>query len=117
MARFGSTQSYAGSRNAQRFLPVCEESNEVKRQDLRPYLEAEIENWSSKPYETLRAELKEGFADAREGLAYHVEVELLENRDDYLQVSVAVCSEAAPWSCYHPLSASFIVRADGRVEK
>ena len=90
----------------------------MKREELRPYLEREVEKWSVKSYAMLREELQQGlYADAQEGLEYHVEVELLENRDDYVHVMVAVCSPRAGWSCYHPLSTSFLVYRDGRVEK
>jgi len=90
----------------------------MKRDDLRPYLEREIEVWSAKSYEALRRELKEkNLARCEMGAPYHLEVDLLEDKPDYLHVSVAVCSENAKWSCYYPLSSSFIVHRDGRVEK
>jgi hypothetical protein len=90
----------------------------MKREDLRPYLERELSEWSAKPYGTLREELRQGYnAERTAEFEYHVEVDLVENRDDYVHVNVAVCSPAAPWSCYHPLSKSFLVYRDGRVDK
>jgi RNA binding exosome subunit len=90
----------------------------VKRDDLRPYLQRELDKWSAKSYDTLRQELKDGnYTKADKDDAYHLEVDLLENCDDYVHVSVAVCSERVRWSCIHPLSASFLVYRDGRVKK
>ncbi len=89
----------------------------MKREDLRRYLEREIEKWSAKSYESLREELKDGnYADC-ETKEYHLEVDLLEDRADYVNVSVAVCSEKVRWSCFHPLSRSFLVYRDGSVKK
>lgn len=90
----------------------------MNRDDLRPYLEREVERWSGKSWEALRQELREKVLNECEvGAPYHLEVELLEDNPDYLHVLVAVCSENAKWSCYHPLAATFIVRGDGRIEK
>ena len=90
----------------------------MKREELRPYLEREVERWSAKSYETLREELKGGnYADCGSGKEYHVEVDLLENREDYVHVSIGVCSEKARWSCFHPLSHCFLVYRDGSVKK
>jgi hypothetical protein len=89
----------------------------VKRGDLPPYLWAEVEKCSAKSYETLRSELKDVYARCEEGEPYHVEVQLLEDRSDYVHVGVAVCSEEVGWSCFSPLSQSFIVYRDGRVDK
>lgn len=90
----------------------------MKRDDLRPYLQREVDKWSAKSYDTLRQELKEGpYNQADPDDAYHLEVDLVENRDDYVHVNVGVCSEKVRWSCLHPLSASFLVYRDGRVKK
>jgi hypothetical protein len=89
----------------------------VKREDLWPYLEAEVTRWSAKSYESLREQLIQGHEECEAGAAYHLEVQLLENRADYVHVMVAVCSESAKWSCFHPLSTSFLVYRDGRVDK
>jgi hypothetical protein len=90
----------------------------MKRDELRPCLQREVEKWSSKSVMALRDELKDGpYNQARPEDPYHLEVDLLEDTDEYVHVSVAVCSEKAGWSCYHPLSTSFLVYADGRVVK
>ena len=105
-------------------LPWCSRrkgrrgTREVQREDLRPYLEQEVETWSAKSYETLRKELEEGpYNRCDPGAEYHIEVDLVENRDDYVHVSVGVCSGKARWSCFHPLCSSFLVYRDGRVDK
>ena len=89
----------------------------MKREDLRPYLNKEVETWSSKSHSALREELRKGYVKAEPGMPYHVEVQVLEDREDYVHVFVAVCSEQAAWSCYHPLSTSFLVYRDGRVDR
>jgi len=89
----------------------------MKREDLRPHLEAEVQKWSAKSYDGLCEELADVHAECRNGAPYHFEVQLLEHKRDYVHVMVGVCSERAKWSCYHPLSASFIVHRDGRVQK
>ncbi len=90
----------------------------MKREELKPFLEREVAKWSAKSYEALREELKGGnYTKADPGTDYHVKVDLLEDRPEYVQVSVAICSERVRWSCYHPLSTSFIVYPDGRVDR
>ena len=90
----------------------------MKRKELGPYLEAEVDKWSAKSYEVLRQELKGGSHEvAEKGTEYHTEVVLLEDRHDYVHVMVSVSSERAPWNCFHPLSTSFLVYRDGRVDK
>ena len=91
----------------------------MKREDLKPYLDREVAKWSAKSYQTLREELRDGnFADAANPASqYHLEVDLLENRDDYVHVMVSVCSERVGWSCFHPVNRTFLVYRDGRVDK
>ncbi len=89
----------------------------MSRKDLQSFLDVEVGKWSAKPFGTLKQELRSGYENAGEGLEYHVEVQLLENRKDYIHVSVAVCSERVRWSCFHPLSTSFLVYPNGRVVK
>jgi hypothetical protein len=89
----------------------------VRREDLGRYLQEEVKNWSSKSFGTLRDELRKGYERCDPGSLYHLEVTLLEDREDYVHVSLAVCSENVRWSCFNPLSASFIVYQDGRVDK
>ncbi len=90
----------------------------MKRKELRPYLEREVDEGSAKSYETLRTALKGGdHEECEEGAEYHIEVSLLEDCVDYVHVPVAVCSEKAAGSCFLALSTSFLVYRNGRVEK
>jgi hypothetical protein len=93
-------------------------SVKMSRADLVPLLKAEVEKWSARTMEDLRKALGKGpYTDALSKSHFHVEVDLLEDSDDYIHVSVAVCHPDVPWSCMHPLSRSFIVHRDGRVDK
>ncbi len=110
-------EGLAASRGAG-FMSTLTKSTKMSRADLAPLLRAEVEKWSAKTFETLRQELgKRAFADARSKSSYHVEVELLENRDEYVHVHIAVCHPQVPWSCIHPMSTSFIVHSNGFVDK
>lgn len=76
----------------------------MKREDLRPYLDREVAKWSAKSYQTLREVLRDGsYADAANPQAeYHLEVDLVENRDDYVHVNVAVLQRARPLELLPP---------------
>ena len=89
----------------------------VDNNDLAQCLQQEVDNWSAMSYESLRMGLKGyDYANA-EGLRYHVEVNLLEAPQEYIHVMVAVCSPDVSGTCFHPLTMSFLVYKDGRVEK
>jgi len=89
----------------------------MDRTDLATHLEQELNKWSARSYESLRSELKgHNYADA-EGPEHHLEVTLLEDGAEYVHVEISVCSPAVPRSCIHPLSTSFLVYKDGRVDK
>ena len=75
----------------------------------------ELARWKARSYADLRATLSDVVAYDREGPGgpYQVEVQLLENRPDYVHVLVDVC---APHGLLcRPLSESFIRYADGRL--
>lgn len=81
------------------------------------YLQQEVGKWSAKSYESLRTELKgHDYTDAQ-GAKCHVEVTLLEERKEYVHVMIVVCSPTATGSCFHPVTTSFLVYTDGRVDK
>ena len=77
----------------------------------------EVARWKARSYADLRAALSDVVAYDREGPGgpYQVEVELLEYRPEYVHVAVSVCAPHG-FVC-HPLSASFIRYADGRLER
>jgi hypothetical protein len=90
----------------------------MTREELLSCLQLEMDKWASESYEALRAKLgNDEYVPCEPACKYHLEVELLENRDDYVHVGVSVCSEEAGWSCIRPLSSSFLVYRDGRVDK
>ena len=80
-----------------------------RREKWRPVLDQEINRWSQKSYDELRAELSDihNYEIEFESKAYQVEVELLENTPDYVHVDVRVDDGSLPWSIA-PLGADFI---------
>ena len=91
----------------------------MKRKDLRPYLNKEVGIWSSKSYNGLRHDLNESACyDAKsDSFQYHVDVELLENCEEYVHVMVSVWSEHSGLSSFVPLCSDFLVYRDRRVDK
>lgn len=82
----------------------------------RAAFDDEIAAWKARSYADLRAALSDEITYDREGPGgpYQVEVQLLENRPDYLHVLVSVCAPHG-FIC-RPLSTSFIRYADGRLD-
>jgi hypothetical protein len=72
-------------------------------------LDAELKRWSAKSSEQLLAELGDvqAYEIEFENKQYQVEVEILENTEKYVHVSVAVDDGTLPASLL-PLSSSFI---------
>ncbi|HEV2178034.1 MAG TPA: hypothetical protein VGW33_12680 [Terriglobia bacterium] len=91
----------------------------MKRRELAPYLKFEVDRWAVKSHDALQKELRKRAVYPSEPgpIKYITEVALAESGTGYVRVSVAVCSQKAPWSVIYPLSASFLVHANGRVEK
>lgn len=91
----------------------------MKRRELAPYLKFEVDRWAAKAYDALRKELgkRAVYPSAPGPVKYITEAALVEDGTGCVRVSVAVCSQKVPWSVIYPLSASFVVHADGRVEK
>jgi len=85
-------------------------------QHLRAVGADELARWKARSYADLRAALSDVVAYAREGPGgpYQIEVQLLENRPDYVHVLVDVCAPHG-FVC-RPLSQSFIRYADGRLD-
>ncbi len=88
-----------------------------RREQWRPILDAEIKRWSAKSPAQLIAELADDQAyevevDSRK---FQVEVELLENTEEYVQVVVAVDDGSLPASI-HPLAETFVRYKPGHRE-
>lgn len=85
-----------------------------QREQWRPVLEAEMKRWSA----ISSAQLGSQLADVQTyevesgSKKYQVEVQILENTDNYVHVSVAV-DDGDFWRAMRPLSSSFICRKDG----
>jgi len=79
------------------------------REHWRPVLHAEVGRWSAKSCEQLIAELPDmrAYELMFEGRNYQVEMEILENTESYLHVTVSVDDGSLPKS-FRPLSESFI---------
>jgi hypothetical protein len=84
-----------------------------KRKEWAPVLEQETARWSSKSYERLLSELRQGqaYEVTLNSKRYAVEVDLLENTPTYLHVAVAVADGSLPASIA-PLTTSFLCRKD-----
>jgi hypothetical protein len=84
----------------------------------RPVLEIEVRKWSGKSSDELLAALLEvrAYEVEFDGKRYQVEVQLLENTDQYVHVGVDVDDGSLPAS-FRPLSDSFIREKQNRSSK
>jgi len=82
-----------------------------RREEWKTVLDAETERWSIKSFEQLIAQLHEVQAYTVEARSkqYQVEVEILENTNEYVHVALSVDDGSIPWS-FHPESRTFIRR-------
>lgn len=73
----------------------------------------EIKRWSAMPYEQVLLEVPEvkDYQVEFQGKQYDVEVQILENTNDYIHVGVGVDDGSLPAS-FRPLSDSFIRQKD-----
>ena len=80
-----------------------------RREQWRPVLDAEVKKWSAKSCAELVAELpdEQAYEVEFEGKQYQVEIQILENTDEYVHVGVSVDDGSIPAS-FSPLSKSFI---------
>jgi hypothetical protein len=81
----------------------------IRRAEWQEVLDVEAERWSSKSCEQLMAELHDVhvYEVEKEAKRYQVEVELLENTNEYIHVGVAIDDGSLPASLA-PLTHSFI---------
>jgi hypothetical protein len=80
-----------------------------RREQWRPVLDAEIKKWSTKSCAELVRELSDvlAYQVEFEDKKYQVEVQLLENTEKYVHVSVDV-DDGSFHAPFRPLSSSFI---------
>jgi hypothetical protein len=82
------------------------------REDWNRLLTVELASWAAKAWPQLLADLTDGnvtYEVESDSKRYTVEVDLLENTDAYVHVSVAVDDGRLPESI-HPASRSFICK-------
>ena len=82
-----------------------------RREEWQKVLDSEVARWSAMSWEELSAECLSvrAYQIELESKRYQVEVQLLENTDDYVHVSVSVDDGSLPGSIL-PLTHSFIKR-------
>jgi hypothetical protein len=82
-----------------------------RRAEWQVILEAETRHWSAMTCEQLIAELHEEhvYSVEVESKRYQVEVQLLENTNEYVHVAVSIDDGSLPWSIV-PLSNSFVLK-------
>jgi hypothetical protein len=84
-----------------------------RREEWRPVLKAEIKRWSAMSCEQILVEAPDAecYQVKFQGKQYNVEVQILENTNDYIHVMVGVDDGSLPTS-FRPLSESFIRQKD-----
>lgn len=90
----------------------------MNREQLAVCLRQEVDKWASKTVDELRREVAtpNAYEIEYEGATVTVELEILESVPDYVHVSIDV-DDGTPFRTFVPLSTSFMVFRDGRVEK
>jgi hypothetical protein len=89
------------------------------REQMRTILQNQIQLWSAKPLGQRLADLKEvqNYQVVADSVVYQIEVDLLENTEEYVHVGIAVDDGLLPSSIF-PVSDSFILKKDiGRSAK
>lgn len=89
----------------------------MNRDQLRRCLERELDEWSTIPFEAIKTRLHDDCVYER-GEApdlYQVEVQLHESTPEYVHVGIGV--DDGGLSALKPVSASFLVYRDGRVDR
>ena len=86
-------------------------STDMRDSTWKTILDAEVQRWAARSCEQLAAELRDvvAYEITLDSRPYQVEVEILENTDDYLHVRVAVDDGTLPHSLF-PLTQTFISR-------
>ena len=74
-------------------------------------LDAQVKRWSEKSYNQLRIELSDiqRYEVESASKLYQVEIQLIENTEEYVHVLIGVDDGSLPWSIF-PATADFIRR-------
>jgi hypothetical protein len=88
-----------------------------RREGWRTVLDSEVKRWSAMSCDQLASELRDQqtYEVEFDSKQYQVEVQLLENTEQYLHVIVAVDDGSLPASLM-PLSETFILQKSGPVD-
>lgn len=80
-----------------------------RREEWRAVLDAETERWSGKSCDELIAELSDvqAYTVIVDSKQYQVEIQIIENTNEYIHVALGVDDGSLPWSI-HPESKTFI---------
>jgi hypothetical protein len=89
----------------------------ARRHEWKPVLETEVKKWSALSLAQVMSKLPESecYEVEFEFKKYQVEVELLEDTDQYIHVGVAVDDGSLPAS-FRPVTSSFILNKDGSID-
>ena len=90
----------------------------MNKERLRKLLDTEVSEWSQKTYDHLILQLPDVVAYERgDGADFHqFEVQALERTDAYVHVSISI-DDGGLWRFISPITTSFVVYRDGRVDK
>lgn len=90
----------------------------MDKQRLKVLLDAEVAVWSEKPYARLVRELPDVVAYQRgAGPEFHqFEVQMIECKPEYVHILVSI-DDGSLLKSFSPLSHSFIVHRDGRIDR
>ena len=88
----------------------------MKKEQLAELLAAEIDVWSKKSLALIAEELADVAAYGRDDPEQHqFEVQLLEHTEEYVHVIISV-DDGSFWRSFSPVTRTFLVYRDGRVE-
>jgi len=88
----------------------------MKKEYLRRALQAEVDAQALKSYdEFMQLDEEIVHEKGRGDNWYQVEVQVLEKTEEYVHVSVSV--DDGGWRAFFPLTRSFLIYKDGRVDK
>jgi len=90
----------------------------MKKHQLQSLLNAEVDEWAGKSYSKLVEDLADiaAYERSNDDGFYQFEVQMIEHEPDYVHVIVSI-DDGSFLRSLKPLSWSFIVHRDGRVEK
>lgn len=96
------------------------EENKMLKDDIKKVLAKEVDKWSKKTYDELLSIAEpiayEFLHENDSNVTFEVEVDILEKKEEYVHVIVST-SDGTKFRSFKPLSDSFLVYKDSRVDK